>query len=281
MTRAVAALAVVVAVASPGRAHASSCKGGVLDLVLDVATEVVSAAADAPSASTDDPDATCSDAASDVHGHRRCSKFGGWGRAADRSPWFIEAGVVVRGFASPLGERDDTLSHDGRQFVYRVVGPAARPGRTATIAAVVQGRVGRAVGHGLFVAADAEIGAVGGAAAPPEMISSSELGRPDIREAGVTATSGLAVAGWRGQADNLTLGLELAGGFRALTYHFDSSFRACETTASITAWMPVLEGRARAAYRVSPDLAIGATGGKSAIDDAWLAGVFVSVHSFE
>jgi hypothetical protein len=274
---ALAAFLTVLALAPHGIARASSCKGA-LDLILDLASDALEVAAEVHSTATADEPCT---ETSDVHGHRRCSKFGSWGRRATQRRWFAEVGTGLRGFASPLGERTDSVTHDDQRYTYRVIGPAARPGSARALAFMSHGRVGLGLSHGAFVAAEGELGALTSADAQPEMVSGSHSAMPDIRSAGVTVTSGLGVVGWRLQVANLSLGVEAAAGFRAVTYHFDSSLRSCDTTTSITAWMPVVEGRASASYRVASEIALGATAGRSAIDDAWLAGVYIVVNSFE
>jgi len=263
-------------------AHASSCKGA-LETALEIAGAVAEAAADGDGSG--EVAAPCEEV-SDVHGHRRCAAFGRWGTEPDRAPWFFEVGSAVRRFGSPLGERTGSLSHDGESFSYRVVGPAARapsrgPHADLATAGVVSARVGRGFAYGLFLAADAEVGLVGGGSASPEIVAERAGAMPDLRRSGVSVLGGAGVVGWRGQVDNFSLGVEAAGGFRALTYHFDSSYRACETTTSVTTGMPVVELRARASLRVAPDVAIGASGGRSVIDDGWVAGVHVSLHAFE
>lgn len=273
----VVALAAVLALAPHRTARASSCKGA-LDVILELAGDAVEAAGEVSSKGT--PEEPCSET-SDVHGHRRCTKFGSWGRPRGETPWFLEIGGAMRRFVSPLGERTGSLSHDGQQFSYRVVGPAARSRPVLSSVAVVEARGGVRLPYGLFVAGEGELGTLGDGSVSPEVVSSVGRAMPDVRNAGVTMISGLGIVGWRAQADNLSLGLEAAAGFRAVTYHFDSSLRSCDTTSSLTTFEPVVEGRARVAYRVAADIALGATAGRSALDDAWLAGLFVSLHDFE
>ena len=99
--------------------------------------------------------------------------------------------------------------------------------------------------------------------------------------AGGGLSGGAAVVGWRAQWANLAVGAEAAGGVRAVVAHVSSQLGACETSDSTAAWAPVLELRGVAAYRVMPEVAIAARGGRSLVDDGWLVGLAVEVDAFE
>jgi len=216
----------------------------------------------------------------DVAGYARCKKFGAWGANLRFPSLIIELGTAVRQFASPLGERAGTISHGDESFSYRVIGPSSGarklPLDTAVVATL---RVGVALRYGFYVAADAEVGALTDGTARAEMTSSGVRGTPAIEQTSVAVLSGLGVAGVRARLGSLNLGVEAAGGFRTLTYNYDSKYHACEETMSITTGMTVLEARARAAVWVSPFVTLGATAGKSLIDDSWVGGIYVGAHS--
>jgi len=206
-------------------------------------------------------------------------KFGVWHENLRMPVIILEVGTAVRQFASPLGERTSTVKHGDESFSYRVVGPMNGAQRALDVAVVAQIRLGVGLSHGVFVAVDAEIGGVAGGASTPEMTSSGALGSPDIAETSVVVLSGLGVAGIRGNVGHVNLGVEVAGGGRTLTYAYESHYHACEQTDSISASMPVLEGRARASYWVSPYVYVGATVGKSLIDESWMSGVVLGANS--
>lgn len=233
---------------------------------------------DSSSSSTSAPAVPACVDGTDVHGYRTCTKFGTWSNNLRVPAIIIELGTAVRQFPSPLGERTGTVTHGEESFAYRVVGPG-----TANVAmdtAVVGTlRVGVGLRHGFYVAADGEAGGLTASQGSSEMTSSGVRGTPDFRQTHVVVLSGLGVLGVRARLGNLQLGAEAAGGLRTLTYSYQSNYLACEQTASFTTSMPVLEARARAALWVTPFISIGATAGKSVIDEAWVGGVYFNANS--
>jgi hypothetical protein len=274
--------------AAAGSTCGSSGDGGSSS---DSSSDSSSSSSDSDSYSYDDSSSSTSSTpprpacieTTDVHGHRECTKFGTWGKPYRAPGFHIELGTAVRRFANPLGERTGALQHGTDSFVYRVVGDGATAGGAVALdtAMVVQLRLGMALRHGFYVAAEAEVGAVNNpsSSSTAEMLSTGELGTPDIKLRGVAIGSGVAIAGIRGRAGNTSFGVEAAGGYRALSYTYDSHYLACETTMSITETVPILEGRARAAHWFSPNASIGASLGKSVIDEAWVGGFYVGGHT--
>ncbi|MGE3542743.1 MAG: hypothetical protein AB7L28_02390 [Kofleriaceae bacterium] len=129
--------------------------------------------------------------------------------------------------------------------------------------------------RGFYVAAELDAGTLTSSHVTAEMTSSGLRGTPELSPSGIVVLGGAAVAGARTDLGRLVLGIEAAGGARALAYSYDSTYHACETTTSITDVVPTLEGRVRAAVWATPFISIGATAGKSILDESWIGGVFV------
>jgi hypothetical protein len=212
------------------RAYASTCNGG-----------NDSSSSDSSSSDDDDDDDSSSSASeakpacvdeTDVHGYRKCKQFGDWGKTTRMPPLIFELGVAMRQFTSPLRARSGSLSHDSESFSYRVVNPTAETQALDT-AAIASLRVGVALRHGFYVAGEFEGGALTDANTHAEMTSTGERGTPEIEQTRVTASSFLAVGGFRTRLGSLGLGVEAAGGFRILGYEYTSRYHACETTLKI------------------------------------------------
>jgi hypothetical protein len=254
-----------------GAAHdvatAESCSGG--------SSDSGSSSSDSDGGGDSDSTPACVDTI-DVHGHRQCTRFGRWGQATRRPGIVVELGTAVRQFASPLTERTGTIDHDGESFQYRVVSPTRRALDTAVVA---QMRVALALRHGFYAGLEFEAGALTDSSASAEMASTGESGRPNIEQTSVGVLGGQAVAGFRTRLGRASLGIEAAGGFRALTYNYESTYGDCETTTAVLAVGGMVEGRARASYWLSPFVTIGVTAGKSLTDDAWMGGIFLGAHT--
>lgn len=195
----------------------------------------------------------------------------------------IELGTSTRTFSSTSGERNGTLSHDGEQFSYRVVGP--REGeRSSDVAVVSSLRIGIGLRHGIYVAGDLELGGlVSPVASRAEMTTPGARGTPTISQNSAILMSGLAVVGAARAAGRGSFGVEVAGGVRTLSYKYESHYGACEQTDRITTSAPVLEARARASVWLTPMIIAGATLGASLIDHgSWMAGLHLGVqtHAF-
>jgi hypothetical protein len=265
-TAAAAALSIVPA----GVARAGSCGGGSDsgDSGSDSSSSDIS-----DSSSSSDSTPACSDA-TDIVGYRRCTTFGRWGTHGTRRPLFVELGMATRTFASPLREGTGTYSHEDEQFTYRVVGmsPGAEAPRESALLSTL--RIGVGLPRGFYAAVEGELGGLVRSSSQAEMTSTGNLGGPTLTPATDLALGALGVIGIRGETNRGTLGVEVAGGVRAISYRYDSHYLACETQASYTVASPILEARARAALWLSPFVNIGATAGASVIDrGAWMAGL--------
>ncbi len=194
----------------------------------------------------------------------------------------LELGVATRSLASPLGEQTGSVTHDAQSFSYRVVGPASRPSAPLDNAVVGQLRVGGQIGHGFYLAGEMEIGALTSSSVAAEMTSSGDLGTPTLTSSSTTLVGGVGVLGVGGRIAGVDLGLEVAGGGRAVLYSYDSSYLACQTTTTVAAGSAVLEGRARAAVWLSPHVTLSAAVGKSALDDGMMGGLTIGFtnHAF-
>jgi len=78
----------------------------------------------------------------------------------------------------------------------------------------------------------------------------------------------------------LSLGAELVGGVRGVTYSYHSRYLDCDQYSDITVSRVVVEARARAAMWLSPIWSLGVQAGSSLIErGAWMGGVYVGAHS--
>ncbi len=210
-----------------------------------------------------------------------CAEYSAW-RMRNMPSVTLDLGVATRTFASPLGAETGSVTHDMQSFSYRVVGPASQPAAPLDSAVVGQIRVGTPLRYGLYVAGELEIGGVTTSNVAAEMISSGELGKPTLSSTTTTLLGGVGVLGFGARLGSVDLGVEVAGGGRALLYTYDSTYLACETTSTITAASAVLEGRARATLWMSPHVTLTALAGKSALDDGMMGGLSIGFtnHAF-
>ena len=264
------ALAIVLMLAARDAVADDSCDGS---STADIVAGVLDAIAHSGSGSSDEEthagpaESACEH---DVHGYSECKEFGAW--STRKAAVNVEVGTAMRQFASPLGERNGTITHEEEAFSYRVVGPGARRPDTAVV-----GQLRATVGwrYGLYLGAEGELGALTANNVAAEMTSDGMLGTPDIRQTSVIAYGSAAVAGIGKRLGPIELGVETAGGFRALSYNYSSSYLSCETTTTITAAMPVLEARARAAVWATPFVSVGASYGKSLVDEGTVGGLYM------
>jgi hypothetical protein len=216
---------------------------------------------------------------SDVVGYRECTPYGKWASRAKGAPVFVEIGMAHRQFRSPLSAETGTITHGAESFSYRMVGPRPEAKPAFETAAVVTARVGTGLGSGFFLAVEAELGGVLSPQATPEMTSEGVFGTPEVESTQVVALNGLGVFGFQHRLGPITLGGEAAAGVGSLHYQVHSSYHNCETDESIAVVTGLVEGRARASYAITPYFTLGATYGKSLIDDAWMAGVSLGWHN--
>jgi hypothetical protein len=228
------------------------------------------------SSSSSDSTPACTDE-TDIVGYRHCTRFGAWASPDTRRLFILEFGAAVHSFQSPLSSATGTVTHSDESFTYRTVAapspsaPARPPSEAAVVSTV---RVGSATPRGFYLVAEGELGGLVRNASRVEMTSTGTFGAPTIRPAASLVTGVLGVAGVHGDAGGATLGVEVAGGVRSITYQYESRYLSCQTSAAQTVSSPVLEVRARASRWLSPFVNVGASAGASVIDrGAWVAGV--------
>lgn len=223
-------------------------------------------------------DPVCEDT-SEVVGYRRCKKFGAWGTDTRIPHVSFEGGVAVRQFGSLLDDQTGKVIHGSEGFLYRVVTPTeSRPVDTAVFSTL---RAGVGLSHGLYSALEVGLGALaqpGRAAA--EMMTTGPLGSPELAQRRGFVVDTIATLGLRGTSGAGGLGVELAGGVRAASYTFHSSYFSCEQDVSVRAVGPLAEARARGELWVNPWLTAGVTLGTSLIERGmWVGGLYLGVHS--
>ena len=224
--------------------------------------------------------ATCTDA-TDIVGYRQCQKYGTWANTMKIPLLIFELGVALQTFDSPLEHGSGNLEHEGEDFTYRVVSDSGNANATDRATAIVTSlRVGVGSRIGIYGAGEIEVGALASEPTRAEMTSTGKYGAPRLEENGALAVGALAVAGYQRGTTRLLFGAELAGGVRAVSYSYHSTYLACEQDFSIVVARPVLEARARASMFVTPNFSVGAQLGSSLIDQHdWNAGVFFSGYT--
>ena len=188
----------------------------------------------------------------------------------------VELGTSMFQLTSPLATRTGTVTHGADSFTYRVVAPQQPESDTAVVGTL---RLGVGLGKTMYAAAEGNIGGLSGGRVAAEMMSAAERGAPSVEATGVGVAGLLGVVGARTRMGRLDLGIEAAGGFRSLIYQYESHYLACETTTSIIESMPALEARGRAALWVTPHIQIGASAGKSLLDESWITGIHLGATS--
>ncbi len=222
--------------------------------------------------------APCEDK-SEVVGVRHCTPFGEWATNLGIPRIVIEGGVIVRQFASLLDSQAGSVTHGTESFAYRVLTPPrARLLDTAVLSTL---RAGVGLSHGLYAAAEADLGGFTHAApVATEMLSTGAFGSPDLQQERGFLVDSLAAVGVRGEAHGGELAVELAGGVRAASYSFESSYHGCLQATSVTAVAPIAEARVRGELWVSPWLTAGLTAGASVLEHhAWMGGLYLGVHT--
>lgn len=231
------------------------------------------------SSSDSSPSAGCIDD-TDVHGFRRCTKFGAWGNNLRIPRLFIELGSSVRNFGSGIGERTGSVQHGAERFSYRVVMPTAESSPT-DVAVTSNLRLGFGVGRGLYSGLEFEIGGVvSPAAANAEMTTSGTFGSPSLSQGNAVYLGFAGFAGYRASGSRGSIAIEGAGGLRSVRYNFESSYHLCETSETFVSTTSVIEARARGELWLSPWLTAGAQLGTNVLDRGdWMAGLYLGVHS--
>ena len=142
-------------------------------------------------------------------------------------------------------------------------------------------RAGFGLAHGLYTGLEVDLGALTQLApAATEMMSTGVFGAPDLQQERGFLVDSFGVVGIHGAIGSGGLGVELAGGMRAASYSFHSSYHDCQQSTSITALAPVAEARARGELWLSPWLTAGVTVGASVLErNTWMGGVYLGVHT--
>jgi hypothetical protein len=281
VVRVAGAIAVIAWIAQPGIAAADHCGGGGSSGGgssggssggWSGGTQVY-----APSGSAV-ADPVCEDT-SEVVGYRRCKKFGTWGVDTRIPHVSFEGGVAVRQFGSLLDDQTGKVVHGDEGFLYRVVTPTeSRPVDTAVFSTL---RLGVGMSHGLYSALEVGLGALAQPGrADTEMMTTGPRGSPELDQRRGFVVDTIATLGLRGTTGAGGLGVELAGGVRAASYTFHSSYISCEHDVSIRAVGPLAEARARGELWVNPWLTAGVTLGTSLLERGmWVGGLYLGVHS--
>jgi hypothetical protein len=116
--------------------------------------------------------------------------------------------------------------------------------------------------------------------AATEMMTTGAFGSPDLRQDRGFLVDSLGVVGVHAAAGFGGVGAELAGGVRAVSYRFQSSYHDCQQATGVTALGPVGEARARGELWLSPWLAAGVMVGTSFLErGAWMGGIYLGAHS--
>lgn len=216
---------------------------------------------------------------SDVVGLRRCTRFAAWAKSLEVPQIILEAGALVRRFPSLLGSQTGSVTHGVESFRFRMVQPAGVRRFDTALLSSLRASVGlsRAVYAGLEV----DLGSVRPPdAATAEMASAGAFGSPDLQPGHGLLVDSLGVVGVRAALGFGSVGVELAGGLRAISYNFHSSYHDCHQSTSIDALAGVAEARARGELWLTPWLTAGATLGTSVLErNAWMGGVYLGVRS--
>lgn len=217
----------------------------------------------------------------DVHGYRRCTKFGAWGTNMRLPRLFLELGGGVRQFQSGLGGQHGNVAHEASQFAYRVVMPPSEAS-ALDVAAMTTLRLGLGLRYGFYGGLELEVGGLASAApVRTEMMSDpGTFGSPEIRQRGGLVVGAAGIGGVRASLGPASFAVEGAAGLRSVRYQFESEYHHCITTTTIGSTHQILEARARAELWLNPWISAGATLGTNVLArDDWMAGVFVGFHS--
>lgn len=220
----------------------------------------------------------CEDA-TDVVGLRHCSKFGAWSSNLRAPVIVIEAGAMLRQFPTLLDAQAGSVSHGAESFAYRVSPPTVR--RALDTAVLSTMRVSVALPRGLYTGLEVDLGGLTQTGqVGMEMTSTGVFGSPSLTQDRGLIVDALGVAGVRGTTGFGGLGVELAGGLRAVSYSFRSSYHGCEESTSVRALAPAAEARARGELWLGPWLTAGVVVGASLLERSnWMGGFYLGVHS--
>jgi hypothetical protein len=220
----------------------------------------------------------CTDA-SDVVGYRHCTRYGAWGKSLRSPRIVIEAGALVRQFPSLLDGQTGSVAHGGEAFSYRAAAATSR-GRAIDTAVLSTMRAGVGLPHGLRTGLEVDLGGIAQPGQAQTEMSAGVFGSPDLAQRHGFIVDSLATLGLHRTLGVGRVGLELAGGLRAVSYGFRSDYHDCTQTTSITALGAIAEARAQGQLWLSPWLTAGVTVGSSMIEkNSWMGGLYIGVHS--
>jgi hypothetical protein len=219
------------------------------------------------------------DSDSEVVGFRRCTRFAAWAKGLEYPQIIVEGGALVRRFPSLLGSQLGSVTHGAESFTYRMIQPADVRRFDTALLSTLRASVGlsRAVYAGLEV----DLGGITRpSTATTEATSAGVLGSPDVQPGHGLLVDSLGIAGVRAATGFGALGVEFAGGLRAVSYGFHSSYHDCQQATSVNALAAVAEARARGELWLSPWLTAGAMLGTSVLErNAWMGGLYLGIHS--
>ena len=215
----------------------------------------------------------------DVVGLRHCSKFGAWSSNLRAPVIVIEAGAMLRQFPTLLDSQAGSVSHGVESFAYRVSQPTVR--RALDTAVLSTMRISTALPRGLYTGLEVDLGGLTQTGqVGMEMMSTGVFGSPSLTQDRGFIVDTLGVVGARGTTGFGGLGVELAGGLRAVSYSFHSSYHGCEESTSVRALAPAAEARARGELWLGPWLTAGVMVGASILERSnWVGGLYLGVHS--
>jgi hypothetical protein len=221
---------------------------------------------------------TACDHDSSVVGLRRCQRFAAWAKNLEYPQFILEGGALVRRFPSLLGSQLGSVSHGVESFSYRMIQPASvRRFDTALLASL---RATVDLSRAVYGGVELDLGSVFPSQPATEMVSAGVFGSPDLQPRHGLLGDALGVAGVRVATGFGALGVELAGGVRAVSYAFRSSYHDCVQSTSVSALAAVAEARARGELWLTPWLTAGVTLGTSVVErNAWMGGLYLGVHS--
>jgi hypothetical protein len=222
--------------------------------------------------------AACEDT-TDVVGLRHCSKFGAWSSNLRAPVIVIEAGAMLRQFPTLLDSQAGSVSHGVESFAYRVSQPTVR--RALDTAVLSTMRLSAALSHGLYTGLEVDLGGLTQTGqVGMEMMSTGVFGSPSLTQDRGFIIDSLGVVGVRGSTGFGGLGVELAGGLRAVSYSFHSSYHGCEESTSVRVFAPAAEARARGELWLGPWLTAGVMVGASILERSnFMGGLYLGVHS--
>ena len=216
---------------------------------------------------------------STIIGYERCARFATrWGLPSWVPSLSLDLGLQMHRFSADRIDARSTVTHAGMPYSYRLT---SVPEVDSTVVANALGlRMSATVRGKYYVGAEEELGAL----TRSPRIAVEPLATSGMVPA-MSTSAGLymgarGLVGVQGSVDRVTLAGELDVGIRMIVFDTRSRVGADLQTDSILQTQPVLEGRVRASYWLSPWITVGATFGTSLVQRGDVAiGVDVAAHS--